>query len=1213
MTEPSLPEESIFAQALEIRSAPKRAAFLDQVCADNAALRAEVEALLRAHERSGDLLDVPDHAVPTCDLPADQRPGTVIDRYKLLEHIGEGGMGTVWMAEQSDPIQRRVALKVVKEGMDTKHVLARFEAERQALALMEHPNIARVFDAGRTPSGRPYFVMELVKGRPITKYCDEKRLGVRQRLELFADVCRAAQHAHQKGVIHRDLKPSNVLVAPYDGRPVAKVIDFGVAKATGRRLTEQTLFTGFGAVVGTPEYMSPEQAEVNNQDIDTRSDIYALGVLLYELLTGSTPLTRKRAREVALLEVLRVIREEEPPRPSTRLAESKDTLPSISAQRQTEPAKLTKLVKGELDWIVMKALEKDRNRRYETANAFALDVQRYLADEAVQACPPSGWYRLRKFVRRHRGAVLAASLVLVALLAGMVGTTWGLLRAEHARDAEASANAAAHKRLAQIERGNQILASIFHDLDPRAEQKGGKPLRMLLGERLDAAVQQLRGEAVGDPLVVARLQGQLGESLAGLGYAEKARGVFDECRRTFTALSGPTARETLQAMNDLANTYHDLARNAEAVRLYAETLALQKSALGADDRDTLVTMNNLANAYDALGRRADALKLRKETLARRRATVGPDHPDTLMSMHNLANSYEAVGRLADALRLRKDTLAARRIRLGPDHYDTLMSMNNLANTYDTFGRYAEALKLRREALAARRATLGPDHPDTLVSMANLANSYYNLGRHADAVQLHEKTLKLMTAKLGRAHPGTLLCMNALAADYTVLGRRADAVKLFEEVLALRQSSHPDHSETLVSMNNLTAAYAAIGRHADALRLSKQTLALMRSRLGPDHALTLVARLNLAASYADVGRHAEAVALDEKTLTLMQRQVGPQHPYTLQCMRNLAASYRALRRYAGALRRRQELLDLTRARLGRDHPDTLSCMNELALSYAALDRHAEALKLREKVLAHRRATLGRDHPDTLASMIGVANVYHVLGRHPEALKLREETLPLCRARLGRDHADTLATMHNLANSYDALGRDADALKLHQQTLRLKESKLGPNHPDTLLTMWGLVCSLVKLDRGAEAVPVIDDCVRRAAGRPVHPNLFPALLEMRLRHFQKTRDAAGCRTTAEMWEDLKRTDPAGLYNAARMRAVTAAVHRAGDSSERAAEADRAMAWLRQAVASGYRDLARLKQDKDLDGLRDREDFRSLLAGLGAQGKGSGVRRRGSRKQE
>src|SRR5499427_307951 len=388
MHESALPEESIFAEALEIESAAERAAFLDRACGNNQALRAEVEALLRASQKTGNILDVSGNVAAT-ELPAAEQPGTRIGPYKLLEPIGEGGMGTVWMAEQSEPIQRRVALKVIKEGMDSRQVLARFEAERQALALMDHPNIAKVHDAGRTTSGRPYFVMELVKGVPITRYCDEHRLTPRQRLELFVAVCQAVQHAHQKGIIHRDIKPSNVLVALYDGQPVPKVIDFGVAKAAGQTLTDKTLMTGFGSVVGTLEYMSPEQAELNQLDIDTRSDIYSLGVVLYELLTGSTPLDRKRLKQAAFAEVLRIIREEEPQKPSTRLSHSTDSLASVSAQRHMEPAKLTKLMRGELDWIVMKALEKDRSRRYETANGLAMDVQRFLAGEPVLAAPAS--------------------------------------------------------------------------------------------------------------------------------------------------------------------------------------------------------------------------------------------------------------------------------------------------------------------------------------------------------------------------------------------------------------------------------------------------------------------------------------------------------------------------------------------------------------------------------------------------------------------------------------------------------------------------------------------------------------------------------------------------------------------------------------------------------------------------------------------------------
>jgi serine/threonine protein kinase len=603
--------ETIFCQALEILAEEDRAAFLQRVTEGNSELRRQVESLLQAHFRAGQFLERP--AVPPTNAlgPSDpvEGPQTVIGPYKLLERIGEGGMGEVWMAEQRQPMQRKVALKIIKTGMDTRSVVARFEAERQALALMDHPNIAKVLDAGATDSGRPYFVMELVKGTPITTYCDQRRLTLRQRLELFLPVCRAIQHAHQKGIIHRDVKPSNVLIAPYDGWLVPKIIDFGVAKAIGQRLTERTLYTGFGSVVGTLEYMSPEQAELNNQDIDTRSDIYTLGVLLYELLTGTTPLGHERVTHAAFTEMLRAVREEDPPKPSTRLSDSQETLVSIAAQRDTEPARLTKLVRGELDWIVMKALEKDRNRRYETVSSLAHDIENYLHDEPVLACPPSTGYRVKKFLRRNKGPVAAIAVVLLALVVGIVGTTLGMLRAQQARrDADA--------------RAAETLAVLGF-----LENKGP-----------DIVEDKAKAVMVHEQILIFR-----------------------------RATLGPDHPDTLRGMHQVASLYHDLGRNADALALCDETLRVRTAKLGPDHPLTLISGELKAKILFDSGQRDEGLKDHAKTLALLRAKMGPDSPYTLDGMRNLATNYLGAGRAADALKLCKEAHALSMAKYGRDH------------------------------------------------------------------------------------------------------------------------------------------------------------------------------------------------------------------------------------------------------------------------------------------------------------------------------------------------------------------------------------------------------------------------------------------------------------------------------------------------------------------------------------------------------------------
>ncbi|HKB41249.1 MAG TPA: tetratricopeptide repeat protein, partial [Gemmataceae bacterium] len=751
MSQPKVDAKAIFLAALECEGPETLTRFLDEACGDDAALRGRVEELLQANRDAGGFLGRAENQTWTHDRRAGEVSGTVIGSYKLVERIGEGGMGDVWMAQQQEPVRRLVAVKLVKAGMDSTQVVARFEAERQALALMDHPNIARVLDAGTTSTGRPYFVMDLVKGVPITRYCDEHRLTPRQRLELFIPVCQAVQHAHQKGIIHRDLKPSNVLVAPYDGKPVPKVIDFGVAKAAGQQLTDKTLVTGFGAIVGTLEYMSPEQAEINQLDVDTRSDVYSLGVLLYELLTGTTPFTKKGLEKAGVLEMLRVIREEEPAKPSTKLSTA-EGLPALAANRGSEPAKLARQVRGELDWIVMKCLEKDRARRYPTANGLARDIERYQRDEPVEACPPSVGYRLRKFVRRNRGPALAGALVILALVGGIIATSWGLIRAEQARRSALSAQLAqaeraewerrareeAQQRLALIEKGTKALAAVIGGLDPMAAEKEGVTLRALLGQRLGEAVQGLEGEAVGDPLAVARLQHALGISLRESGHPAQAEGILLKARRTRERMLGADHLDTAATKHHLAVLYRDQGKYAQAEALQKEVLAVRTAQLGPDYPETLDSKHELASLYQSNGEHDRAEALHKEVLAARTAKLEADHPDTLHSKHRLAKLYWSQGKFGLAEALYKEVLAARTARLGADHLDTVATKGNLAVVYYSQGNYAPAEALCKEVLAVRTAKLGADHPDTLSSQFQLAIIYRSQGNLARAEALHKE-------------------------------------------------------------------------------------------------------------------------------------------------------------------------------------------------------------------------------------------------------------------------------------------------------------------------------------------------------------------------------------------------------------------------------------------------------------------------------------------
>jgi serine/threonine protein kinase/tetratricopeptide (TPR) repeat protein len=785
-------------------------------------------------------------------------------RYKLLQKIGEGGFGTVYMAEQSKPVRRRVAVKILKAGMDTRQFVARFEAERQALAMMDHPNIARIIDGGESEQGRPFLVMELVRGIPITTFCDEQNFGTEQRLNLFTKVCRAVQHAHQKGIIHRDLKPGNILVTVEDGaEPVPKVIDFGVAKAADTPLTDKTLFTRFEQMIGTPAYMSPEQAGTHaSHDVDTRADIYALGVLLYELLTGTTPIEEATLKGAAFDEVRRILREDEAPRPSARLSSLElERRTTIAKSRDTQSVTLGRQLRGDLDWIVMKAIEKDRRRRYDTANALAADVERHLEDEPVSAGPPTAAYRTGKFLRRHKSTVAVAAAMLLLLVVGIAASSWQAIRAtaekrraneekQHAIEAEALAE----DRLVEAEAISGFLTGMFESAKPGTED-GGRAVTVV--ESLKIAEKKLEEDAE----MPAERRAVLQKSIAGV--------------------------------------YRSLGLYPDAVALGEQVLEYCSAKHGEQHPDTLKAKKNLATYYDDVDRWDEAQAMREEVLAESRKILGPEHPVTLAAMTGLANSYGNADRpynnpdrWDDALAMREEVLTIHRRMLGTEHPNTLGAMNNLALSYANGGRQDQALAIQEEVLTIRRKVRGPEHPNTLNAMKNLACSYAHAGRHDEALAMREQELKRRRV-LGPEHPIILETMYDLSRSYAHAGRRDEELKIREEMVALsRKILGPEHYQTLDGMGHVASTYAALGRRDEALKLREEVLALDREILGLEHNSTLRAMNNLAESYRDTDRLDDATTLGEEVLALSLKALGSQDYHTRLSKGNLADYYLA---------------------------------------------------------------------------------------------------------------------------------------------------------------------------------------------------------------------------------------------------------------------------------------------------------------------------------
>jgi serine/threonine protein kinase len=1001
---PSL--DTIFCAAVEMASADERAAYVARTCGDDRELQARVEKLVDAHFRAGSFLEESAPAPgatgsfvsPSPERPAlAEGPGTVIGPYKLLQQIGEGGMGAVFMAEQTQPVRRMVALKLIKPGMDSRQIIARFEAERQALALMDHVNIARVLDAGATESGRPYFVMELVHGVPITKYCDDNQLTPRERLELFVPVCQAIQHAHQKGVIHRDVKPSNVMVTLYDGKPVPKVIDFGVAKATEQKLTERTLFTQYGTMVGTLEYMSPEQAEMSALGVDTRSDVYSLGVLLYELLTGSTPLTRKRFKDAAYGEILRLIKEEEPPKPSTRLTDSGEALASISAQRKTEPAKLSKLMRGELDWIVMKTLEKDRNRRYETASGFAADVQRYLNDEPVQACPPTAGYRLRKFARRNKAALGTVTVAALALCvaAGALVVSNIRISGESAEKAKALEAATASEQEAQ-ESLKDALAAVDQMLTRVSEE------HLQFVPQMEPVRRDLLQDA--------------------LKFYQKflARWSKDPAVR----------RETALAYRRMGFLHYQLGDYVEAEDAYRKAFAMLDeldavSPLDPGARSELIFSHiECSLVLDNQGKAEEREKALRRAVAIGEALVkqfpeGPSYRDQLTNASN---------RLADAIAAREPAEAERVLRrnldLSKESTDSWLrgqTWLNLGTLLANQRRHAEAADACRQAIpffekaAEQSPSLPWLHVGVCEALEQLAAAVDAQGRPQEAEESYRRVIAILDG-LARDYPagphyrwGQATARFKHAALLRKLQRPTEAEEAYRRAVALSDKladdfpTLPGYQWTAVDRRRVLAQFLAETGHVqEAQEVYGGAAGLLEKLAAPERSKALKARGHF---YSELGEWDKAAGDFTKAIDLGSDDVmGVWYPLAVLHLRaQRTDEYRALcERLLKQLPQTEDHYVVIICKLAPNAVADLSQPVHVAeklvarepqnaeyigLLGAALYRKGDAKAAVEKLEEGIRS--GSEQTGVYWRKLVLAMAYHSLGRGPEARQLFEE--------------------------------------------------------------------------------------------------------------------------------------------------------------------------------------------------------------------------------
>jgi eukaryotic-like serine/threonine-protein kinase len=896
-------------------------------------------------------------------LETPETTSAMIGPYKLLQKLGEGGFGTVWMAEQTSPVRRRVAVKVIKSGMDTREVIARFEAERQALALMDHPNIARVFNAGETDAGRPYFVMELVRGIPVTKYCDETRLATRERLDLFVAICHAVQHAHQKGIIHRDLKPSNIIVTLHDGVAVPKIIDFGIAKATGTRLTEKTLFTQFHAFIGTPAYTSPEQMEMSGLDVDTRSDIYSLGVLLYELLAGRPPFDPDRLQKSGLEEMRRTIREVDPLRPSQSVGTlSEELRTTVAWQRGTDPAKLSVLLRGDLDWIVMHCLEKDRTRRYATASDVAADVRRSLANEPIVARPPSAPYRLRKFVQRHRVGFFAGMAVGTSLLAALVMSSISLVRERAAREREAvlriEADASALKARVAAARSDQtarFMKAMLESVGPSVAL--GRDTTMLQ-EIADRTAHRLETELHDQPEVAAEL------------------------------------RETL------GGVYRDLGQYAAAEPLLREAAAMSRARFGSGSAELAAALDNWGVVLRRFNKTAEAETALQEAVQIRRRVFGEQHLLFADSLFHLAQVWIAQRSLDEMETMVKQVLAVWRLNLPGEHPAIAEALSQLGTIAREKLDHVRAVELHSEAVAMQRKLLGDDHPAVAEGLESLSYSLSHIGRIVEARAAYREAFNICRKVLGDAHPRTVAALVLLTGEIPAAAADEDTVRLVREFIAHQKQLLPPGSVSLAPSLLALASLLDLShqeKNSEAIQLRDEARMLLEaSRLhGPRLDVEIISAMYLFGWWKFVNQApAEGIVMNEEALLLARAAYGSTSSRTVFPNHILAWLYLGAGRTDDAIAQFQEAIHVIRPSLGAAHQFTGMDVAGLGAAYREAGRVTDSRNVLEEILGAWRSGTPNEAqaPPSIAIVLGeLGFTLNREGRFVEAERVFRDSL------------------------------------------------------------------------------------------------------------------------------------------------------------------------------------------------------------------------------